>query len=632
MDEIKKALLSAKKLPPNTLPNSVVRQALLQPEHIRFITRLSVESIPTLTIYDRDLDGTTGLAGGIKASENKTLHKNWFHTYAWSHANSRSSTFGASVDQIRHFYTSLNLPPDAEVVIFTVDNGSNSSLVITEARKEFKNIKFFITDHHKSKDNTQELADFYINPTDLFYKNKSDWILFEDQESHVSGGMLWNLILKEINFHLHAKPKLIQKISTQMKSASQPELKKLSATLDKLSSNPPVTHNILTTSPTDEHMRLGLISQYCDLITFAADWEQSIRVNIFNNNIQKTPIFQMVNNEPASKGMTNETWRFAFKDKIQRVSSIFNTIKRLDFLLSRHDFEKTLLATGLDIDVQAIASKLNSHNDLIGKQLSLSYPSLIVGNLPFIKYAYLFALIDGSPEKSKVIADLAYIKKTLYEKNAYSEYITDNMQFYFTENPLLSGLTSIASSIGKRSPVLFNLHPSGPNQFSGSYRSDIASLYDIYNSKKFKHGSISLIGHNKAAGVTLKFTAASRDLFFAELEEEIVFTPKQLTSITLNEILSNQQFIIENQNFYVFSQKLLFRINKSQLIDENNVKIKTSKLGNRYISHNINGTNLFIQDFSPETQSAKIDENGDIVVLISVGVNNGEPKIIISVS
>ena len=686
MNQIISTLDRAPKLNPNLKRVSIQKPALLKKEHILFLESVFKNRTPCLTVYDRDLDGSTGLAGGVYASNAGTLHENWYHSYSWSKAETKGHTFGVSIDQIRHFYESKTIPFDSEVVIFTVDNGATASPVIKQAKIEYPNIKFFITDHHRSTDDTEEVADYFIDPTDEYIKGKNEWILFKDPEtgeefeSHVSGGMLWNMILKEIRFlfrnynqrellkatksEIEQRESILESIKSGDKSLPHQLLKEL-----------PISNNgkgpVIDKRPENEdfHTRVGLMSQYCDMITYGPDWEESFRVNLRNGNLQQLPIFKIVTDAVYSPinyqtgelelGMVSKNWIECFKEKIRQVSSIFNATKRLDFLLKNDEFERTLIATELNMeeldlikleritnenDPETLVEKLNSWNQVVKNELERNCPSVIVGELSHLKYVYLFGLleIDKSSYRvlSKVIINLGLIKNGMLKLNKPQREETSQIQFFYTENSLMRGITSITCFIEKRLPVLFNLAPSGFDEggnimISGSYRSDIAEVFDLFNSKEFEYGRIRLAGHSKAAGATFTFNPENKNKFFEELNESVEGLISDLEielmereEITFNDILEAEKHILNNQNYYVFSEPLIFKIKTKDLIDNNKVKLKTAKTGKIYISHPIKGRKIDLLGFDMEN----IKDYEELTVEITVDPKASIPRIKVAIN
>lgn len=612
----------------------ITKDPILGNNELSFISDIIKKKTPVLVVCDRDTDGTTGLAGGLFASNNGTLPDSWKHTYSWGSSDistnesedkkESSGTFGVSTEQIKHFYKTNDFTDDQEVVIFTVDNGATSELVQKQAKKDFPNIKFFITDHHLSTDNTRSQSDYYVNPSDDFNKNRSDWVLYSDdatgdiQESHVSGGMLWNLILREITFN---------------------------------NKHPDYTgtrnHQILAFDPKNPlnfHYRCGLFSQWCDLITFGKDLEECFRVHLKNGNLQQLPIFKHVQSLEWS-GMTKDNWVSCFREKVRKVSSIANTTKRLDFLLDSDDFQGTLDATGIDLSALnkkydgSLSETLKKWNSTVSDQLKIHFPSLELGALPPLKYVYLFNIHEGDPEMMEIIAELADIKNAMLKLNDYSKNSLENTQFFFTENPTMRGITSIKCFIEKDRPVLFNLSPNDYNDgiitLKGSYRSDIAELFDLFNNTDLKYGSVTLQGHSKAAGATFTFKDDEKDLFYQEVDELVSatilktnYTETQPRIITYDDIEDTVTELIENQNYYVFSEPLKFAIKYSDLITDNDIEVKESKkTGMHYVSHKDFRGNIATLGFNMD----ELTDNDYLIVELSVIPNRNTPMVQVSV-
>lgn len=612
----------------------IAKPALLSQDHLDFIKKIVDDKTPVLVVYDRDTDGTTGMAGGLHASNTGTLPPSWNHTYAWgaSHFSSDTSedkkessgTFGVSTEQINHFYETNSFPSDKEVVIFTVDNGATSELVQVQAKKDFPNIKFFVTDHHLSTDNTRTESDYFIDPSDDYNKNLSDWVAFTDKdtetttESHVSGGMLWNLILKEIGF---------DKKYPEYTGVREHRL---------LMDNPDLPH--------DFHYRCGLLSQWCDLISFGPDFEECFRVHLKNGNLPQLPIFKHVQSLEWS-GMTDENWAPCFREKVRKVSSIANTTKRLDFLLDSDDFQNTLDATGVDLTSLdkkydgSLSETLKKWNSQVSEQLKKQFPSLELGDLPPLKYVYLFNIHESSPEMMSIIAELADIKNALLKLNDYSKNSLENTQFFFTENPKMRGITSIKCFIEKDRPVLFNLSPDdyvdGMLSMKGSYRSDIPEMFEAFNDSDLKYGSVKLQGHSQAAGATFTFKDGDKDKFFNEVDDlvtiminETNYTPTLPELITYDDIEDTVDELINNQNYYVFSTPLKFAISKSDLIEDNNMEVKESKKsGMKYLSNKDFRANIATLGFNMD----RFDDQEHLIVELSVIPNRNSPMVQIAI-
>lgn len=632
MNPIQKALSVTKLKSYNE--KDITKKQLLDHEHLSFISNIIKNKTPVLVVYDRDTDGTTGMAGGLYASKNGVLPPSWKHTYAWGKSDftdevdeskkESSGTFGVSTQQIKHFYDSNKLESDAEVVIFTVDNGATSELVQKQAKKDFPNIKFFITDHHLSTDNTRGVSDYFIDPSDDFNKNISDWITYTDSssgntfESHVSGGMLWNLILKEITFD-QKFPDYTGKREHRL-----------------LLNNPQ--------NPHDFHYKCGLLSQWCDLITFGPDFEQCFRHNLQNGNLASLPIFKHVQSLEWS-GMSDANWEQCFRDKIRKVSSIANTTKRLDFLLDSDDFQSTLDSMGVDLtDLDkkydgSLSETLKKWNSQISDQLSKHFPSLELGDLPPLKYVYLFNIHDSDIEMMNIITELADIKNALLKLNEYTKTSLNDTQFFFTQNPTMRGITSIKCFIEKDRPVLFNLSPNdydaGTVTLKGSYRSDLPQMFEVFNNTNFKYGTVNLQGHSQAAGATFTFAENHEADFYNEIDVAVSdaikkhdFTPDTPELITYEEIEDTTDELIANQNYYVFSDPLKFAISKDDLIDDNNIEIKESKKsGMLYISHKDYRANISTLGFNMD----RFDDLEHLIVELSVIPNRKTPMVQITV-
>lgn len=638
MNNIDKALDVSKLSDP--LVEDISRDALLGSEEKEFILDIIQRRVPVLVVYDRDTDGTTGLVGGLHASNEGVLPESWKHSYSWSKGDrgrnvpvqevaeqdsdedegSSGGTFGVSKDQIVEFLESEGQGPDVEAVIFTVDNGATTEGVQREIKKIYPNVKFFITDHHISTDNTREVSDFYVNPSDDYNKGVSEWTVFTNpesgnqEESHVSGGMLWNLILKEISFHVR-----------NPNSGAVPK------------------HQLILDNPDDFHIRAGLLSQWCDLITYSADWEESFRVNLENGNLQKLPIFKYVKSLEWS-GMTDENWVQTFRDRIRKVSSVINTTKRLDFLITNDDYAGTIEETGIDVAVlnkkfkPTLVDMLTEYNDIVDKELKKDFPSLHLGELAPLKYVYVYALKDSSnPKIMEIIEKLAELKNFLMKENDYEVGLMNSTQFFFTENPIMRGITSIRSFIDKERPVLFNMAPSGFDEGSelelmrGSYRSDLDSLFSIINNHEFKNGTLKLMGHERAAGAEISFKPGERDLFYKEIDDLVSDTiinenykePK-LLSVTYEDIKSSAENIIKNQNYYVFSTPMTFNMKVDDLITNNDIETKTSKnTGTEYINNKDYKNNISVLGFN----LGEYEDEYDVDVEISVIPNRNKPMV-----
>jgi hypothetical protein len=628
MNPIQKALNVEKLTDYNV--KDVTKPAVLNSEHLDFINEIIDNETPVLVVYDRDTDGTTGMAGGLYASNIGTLPPSWHHTYAWGSSDisdnqsedkkESSGTFGVSTEQVRHFFDSKSIPNDSEVVIFTVDNGATSELVQKQLKKDFPNIKFFITDHHLSTDNTRKESEYFVNPSDDYNKSISDWVAYTDKESgnitesHVSGGMLWNLILRELAF-----------------DKKYPEYQGIRE------------HRILDyvdNNPMNFHYSCGLFSQWCDLITFGPDFEECFRIHLQNGNLQKLPIFKHVQSLEWS-GMSQENWVSCFREKVRKVASISNTTKRLDFLLDSPDFQATLDSTGIELDGLnkkydgSLSETLKKWNSEVAEQLKIHFPSLELGGLPPLKYVYLFNIHESTPEMMEIIKELADIKNAMLKLNDYSKNSLENTQFFFTENPKMRGITSIKCFIEKDRPVLFNLSPDSFNDdeltLKGSYRSDIAELFDAFNTSKFKYGTIQLQGHSKAAGATFTFKDEDKAKFYGEIDDlvtetmnKVNYAPQQLDLISYSDIEDTVDELISNQNYYVFSQPLKFVMRADDLIEDNNVEVKTSKKsGMQYISHKDYRSNIATQGFNVD----KFEDNEFVVVELSVIPNRTTPMV-----
>jgi len=587
--------LEVPKLKENVSEKEITRPAILGDKEREFLKDIISRDVPVLVVCDRDTDGTTGLSGGLYASNTGVLPKSWKHTYSWGSSDlegGSSSTFGVSTEQIEYFYEKNNLSEEDELVVITVDNGSTSGSVQTQLKKKFKNIKFMVTDHHLSTDNTREISDFFVNPTDDHDKGLRDWVVFENndtneiQQSHVSGGMLWNLILKEISF-----------------ATSNPD------------STQSPKHQLIRDNPEDFHMRAGLLSQWCDLITFGADWEQAFRVNLKNGNLQKLPIFKHIKALEWS-GMTDENWEKSFRNKIRKVSSIINTTKRLDFLLDTEDFEKAVSSMNIDMtDLDkshegSLEKTLMTWNIEVREELEEKFPSLDMGTLSPLKFVYLFAIHEGSDRMMEIMDSLAKLKNTLMNINEFDKNSLSNTQFFYTKNPYMRGITSIRCFIDKNRPVLFNMSPEdysdGKITLKGSFRSDLEEVFDELNASDLKHGSIKLQGHYKAAGATMVIDEGSEDLFYEELNDKISsviekenYKDPEREEVSYADIIEASESIINDNNFYVFSQPLKFKIKVKELIDDNNVEVRVSKkTGQEYISHKDYSDNISMLGFS----------------------------------
>ena len=622
----------------------ISRDSLLKEEHVDFITDIIKREVPVLVVYDRDTDGTTGLVGGLHASQNGILPKSWRHSYSWSNGDrgrnvpvikdptqegdedegSSGGTFGASKDQIVAFFESNKLEAEAEAVIFTVDNGATTETLQQEVKAIYPNVKFFITDHHISTDRTREVSDFYINPSDDYNKGISNWATFTNaetgnvEESHVSGGMLWNLILKEISFYV-----------------KNPEAK----------GKP--KHQLILDNPDDFHTRAGLLSQWCDLITYSADWEESFRVNLENGNLQKLPIFKYVKSLEWS-GMTDENWVQTFRDRIRKVSSVINTTKRLDFLITNDDYEGTLKETGLDMEIlnkkfkPSLVDVLTEYNEIVKVELEKDFPSIHLGELAPLKYIYIYAIKDSSnPKIMEIIEKLAELKNFLMKVNDYSMESMESTQFFFTENPIMRGITSIRSFIDKDRPVLFNMAPSGYDDATGmelmrgSYRSDLESLFSTINDYEFKNGTLKLMGHERAAGSEITFKPGDRDLFYKEIDELVTKTiekenyqePK-LLNVTYEDVKNSADNIIQNQNYYVFSPPMKFNMTVADLITKNGIETRTSKnTGTEYINNKDYKGNVSVLGFN----LGEYEDDYIIETEISVIPNKNKPMVQIMV-
>jgi hypothetical protein len=602
----------------------ITKDALLKDDEILFIKDIIEREVPVLVIYDRDTDGTTGMAGGVHASNEGVLPKSWNHSYSWGKTpgeeGGSSGTFGASSEQILEFFKKNDLDDNAEVVVFTVDNGSSCENTIIETKKVHPNVKFFITDHHLSNDKSREVADFFLNPSDDFDKGLSDWVVFEDnensvtEESHESGGMLWNLILREIKFH---------------KSNTDPDKKP--------------KHQLTLDNPDDFHMRTGLMSQWCDMITYAADFEESFRVNLKNGNLQKLPIFKYVKSLEWS-GMTDENWETSFREKIRKVSSIANTTKRLDFLLSSNDFETSINEMAIDtssLDKKydgSLVETFKKWNAIVKKEIQDNHPSIEVGDITYLKYAYLFNIIEGNSEITEIIAELADIKNKLMRLNDYQKQSKESVQFFFTKNPTMRGITSISGFIEKDRPTLFNMSPDDFNDgiitLKGSYRSESEGLFEFLNNETFDNGSIKLQGHSKAAGVTIKCKEDEIDNFYTEIDEKVTsflekvnFKEEELVEISYQDVKQSVKEVISNQNYYVFSDKMEFKMKLSDIIDSSNSEIKVSKKGSKYVSGKDFRNNISVLGFNMDN----VKDDDFVDVEISVIPNRNKPMIQINI-
>ena len=239
----------------------------------------------------------------------------------------------------------------------------------------------------------------------------------------------------------------------------------------------------------------------------------------------------------------------------------------------------------------------------------------------------------------EIIEKLAELKNFLMKVNDYSMESMESTQFFFTENPIMRGITSIRSFIDKDRPVLFNMAPSGYDESTGmelmrgSYRSDLESLFSTIN--EFKNGTLKLMGHERAAGSEISFKPGDRDLFYKEIDELVTKTiekencqePK-LLNVTYEDVKNSADNIIQNQNYYVFSPPMKFNMTVADLITKNGIETRTSKnTGTEYINNKDYKGNVSVLGFN----LGEYEDDYIIETEISVIPNKNKPMVQIMV-
>ena len=564
-----------------TNENSFKKTMILNQPQLTFLHNwIFEESKTTLFVFDGDLDGTSGMAIGQNYIDLLNFNKNVFFEFAWGNSH------GFSKEQVQNFiFSHCNGNPNSELLIVSIDNGSNHSSVIDQIKDDFPFVKVFITDHHVSSDLDSILnsADFYLNPSDMKLKNNDTWVDFTDKngvftDSNVSGATVFGFLLDElINFNLFFFDNQNKTFFTNIEHIDSFLLKK---------------HNILNTvskKSGKNFKHFACFSQWGDLINSGQDWNVAFHHQI--PELVKSPLFGFAKNESWCS-LDDKSWAWAWKSEINKLTSIFNSTKRLGpVLVSNPDIDSflSLFNDSLDILDNIPTSKsnvdplysngfiqwFNDSLDMWETEIKQFHPHIVLNGWNPLKYSFLFFLIKPSFVSQN--SNFDFMKKISVFKNSllnlleYSTVSCDLFDSYVCNHPDSRGILSVKSFILRSKHTIFSLAKINDLHFSGSFRSEFDFLFDVINSSSLDSGQITLQGHKKAAGASFIIKpGSSLDTLLNELNQLLI----------KNGVLTLIDECLDETNFS--NDELVFDGNPLDLLVNPDLKNKIFEIQNNF--------------------------------------------------